>query len=232
MELNRNFLLIAVILGSFLAGCINKNESYFLSKMNNALKEQKSNFDKEYQRKNLLSHFPDNIKNNGLSLHSSPPSCPPSFRCSAQFGNIYLICNTTDSTNTFIPDNVLYEVEYISDSNIVIDLSELRRTIFPEAKCNQWYANKYPIPYFESVDFGFGWGKTRKIVDGETYYNYTHTIPPDLKVYVISAEPGNFWKVKCDEKRPASLKEWQNGYSRGIAISEEKDIVVYWTMVW
>ena len=199
--------------------------------MNDTLKEQKMNFDKDYNRKDLLSHFPDNIKNNGLSLHSSPPSCPPSFKCSAQFGNIYLICKA-DTTNIFTPNNVLFEDEYLSDSNIVVNLIELRRNIFPVEKCNQWFANKFPIPYFESYDFGLGEKETKKTVEGETHYNYTYTIPTDLKVYVIATGPGNFWKEQCNEKRPESLREWKNGYSRGIATSKKENIVVYWTMIW
>jgi hypothetical protein len=27
-------------------------------------------------------------------------------------------------------------------------------------------------------------------------------------------------------------KQWQNGYSKGIAISKEKRTVVYWTVIW
>ena len=230
LERSGSLSLIVIILAIFLSGCFNKKENDFLSKMNNMLKKQKTIFDKDYKRNGLLNHFPNNVKNNGLSLHISPPSCPPSFECSAQFGNIYLICKM--DTNTFIPNNVLYKDRYLSDSNIIINLIELRRNIFPVEKCNQWHLRKYPIPYFESYDFGLGEKETKKIVKNETYYNYTYTIPTDLEVYVIAAEPGNFWKKQCNEKRPASLKEWQNGYSRGIATSEKENIIVYWTMIW
>ncbi|MDD2584348.1 MAG: hypothetical protein WCR61_02930 [Bacteroidales bacterium] len=231
MEQNKGLPIIAMILIIFLSGCCNKKRSYFLLKMNASLKEQKMNFDKDYMRNGLLNHFPDNVKDNGLFLHTSPPSSPPSFKCSAQFGNIYLICKT-DTTNTFIPNNALYKDQYLNDRNIIINLSELKRDIFPISKCNQWYAGKKPIPYFESFNFGLGEKEEKKIVDGEIYYNYIYTIPSDLQVYVIQAEAGNFWKESCNEARPESLKEWQNGYSRGIATSEKENMVVYWTMVW
>jgi len=51
-------------------------------------------------------------------------------------------------------------------------------------------------------------------------------------VFVLGAEAGDFWKESCNENRPESLLEWKHGYSKGIAISEEKDILIYWTIVW
>jgi len=231
MARNKILVFSSIVLVVFFSGCFSKKENYFLSKMNTSLKEQKKSFGIDYKKTNLLSHFPDNIMNNGLSLHVSPPSCPPSFKCSAQFGNIYLICKI-DTTNNLIHDNILFDTEYLTDSNIVVNLSELRRSIFPVAKCNQWFANKKPIPYFESFNFGMGEKEEQKKVDGETHYNYTYTIPSDLHVYVIKAESGNFWKEDCNETRPALLKEWQSGYSKGVAISEKENIIVYWTMIW
>jgi hypothetical protein len=53
-----------------------------------------------------------------------------------------------------------------------------------------------------------------------------------LQVYVIASESGNFWKGDYKENRPESLKEWRNGYSRGIATSEKQNMIVYWTMIW
>ncbi|WP_372934895.1 hypothetical protein, partial [Mariniphaga sediminis] len=228
MAPNKILVFSSIALVVFFSGCFGKKENYFLSKMNSTLKEQKKCFDIDFKKTNLLSHFPDNIMNNGISLHVSPPSCPPSFKCSAQFGNIYLICKT-DTTNNLIHNNILFDAEYLTDSNIVVNLSELRRSIFPVAKCNKWFANKYPIPYFESFNFGLGKREEKKIVDGETHYNYTYSIPSDLQVCVIAAEAGDFWKENCNEKRPESLKEWKHGYSRGIATSEKEKIIVYWT---
>ena len=100
-------------------------------------------------------------------------------------------------------------------------------------KCNRFYPNKFPIPYFEKMDFKLGTKESKKtIVGGQAYIDKTYIIPKDLKVYVISAEPGNFWKVDCKENRPETLKDWKNGYSRGIAISEKEHLVVFWVMIW
>ena len=227
MEQNRITYSLIILAFVFLASCSND----LVSKADHRFKEGKNSFLNQFNNRSLFVHFPERVTSDCLGMYSSPPSR----RGTKNTGLLYLICPLDKPGNEIekiIKESTLYYTEYGDSTNIIINLSELKHTVFPVPRSNKWYASKYPIPYFESFDFGLGEKETRKIVDGETYYNYTHTIPPDLKVYVISAEPGNFWKVKCDEKRPASLKEWQNGYSRGIVISEEKDIVVYWTMVW
>ena len=40
------------------------------------------------------------------------------------------------------------------------------------------------------------------------------------------------FKNKCDEKRPKFLKEWRHGYSKGIAVSDKENLIVFWTMIW
>ena len=225
-----NIIIIAVLI-LFLSGCFSNKENNYLLEANKTLKYGKENFEVDYSKEGLVSHFPDKITYKPIVISVDPPACPPSYECSAQFGNMYLICKA-DSTIDYIPTNVIFETEYLCDSNIIIDLLELRRSIFPVDKCNKWYENRIPIPYFESYNFELGTKEIKKEVGGETHYKYIYSIPSDLKVYVIQAESGNFWKESCNEKRPEKLKEWKNGYSKGVAISQKENIVVYWSMLW
>ena len=227
MGQNRVIYLLGLFVLLVLASCSDS----IVSKANHEFREGKKGFYEEFNNNNLFSHFPKKLTNDYKKMRSSPPG----FKCQKHTGFLYLTCPLDKpgaEIGNILKDSVLYYSEYANNDNTILNLSELKQNVFPEAKCNLWYANKYPIPYFESFDFGLGEQESKKMIDGESYYNYTHTIPPDLKVYVISAEPGYFWKIECKEKRPESLKEWKNGYSRGIAISDEKNIVVYWSMVW
>ena len=104
--------------------------------------------------------------------------------------------------------------------------------MFPVAKCNIYCKGNLPIPYFENYDFGLGVKEEEKEVNGKIYFNYIHTVPEDLKVYVIKAEAGNFWKFDCKENRPETLGKWKHGYSKGVAVSDKYDKVVFWTIVW
>ncbi len=182
----------------------------------------------------LLSHFPTKIKSDKVTYHSAPPSCPPSFNCSAQFGDIYFIVNKPDykeELKELLKGQISYKTAY-SDSNIILNLTELRQNIFPVEKCNKLYINKMPIPYFESYNFGLGEIDAKKEVNDQLYFDYSYSVPSDLEVYVIQAEAGDFWKESCNEKRPEALKEWQHGYSKGFAISDKANIIVYWVMIW
>lgn len=231
----RSSFKIILTLLTIISGC-NTNSSYYLTQANKMLNEQRKGFGKESSKDSLLSHFPTRIKNDSVSFHSSPPSCPPSFRCSKQFGEIYIIVDKLDyqeELSNLLAGKIGYKAAYV-DINVIVNLSELRKDIFPVEKCNKWYAEKLPIPYFEDYDFGLGEKKEKKIIEGEEtpYYNHIHTIPSDLQVYVVKAEAGDFWKESCNEARPESLKEWQHGYSKGFATSEKENMIVYWTMIW
>jgi len=224
------FFVFLIILFS---GCNIKN-GYFLTQANKVLKEQKSKFGLDFYKNDLLNHFPKKIKNNNVSFWSSPPTCPPTYKCYKQYGDVFYIVNKADYQKEL---NILFEREIAfkstyNDSNIIINLSNLKNNNFPVEKSNKYCANKLPIPYFESYNFGLGEKIKSKQIKDEVFESYTYTIPSDLQIYVLQAEAGNFWKVNCNENRPEALKEWQHGYSKGFAISNEEDIVIYWSMIW
>lgn len=226
MSYLKNLMILSIVFIS-ISGCFHTAER----DANIHMKELKENFEKDYSKKDLLNHFPEQIKiTSSFMMFSAPPGCPPSYECSAQYGKVYLI-NDIEKTNK-LSEDYIFKTAYLDDNNIIINLSELRREKFPVEKCNKAYAEKYPIPYFESYDFGLGKKVTEENIDGEVYFDYNHTIPHDLEVYVIDAEPGDFWKESCNEKRPELLNEWNHGFSRGFALSKDKNIIVYWTMIW
>ncbi len=227
--------LIIIFAAIILASCAER-QSYYLRETNSILSGQIKIYSDHTIVEGLLDHFPRKIKNDSVGLRAYPPSCPPTFECQAQYGDIELRVLKSDyliELNELLSKKIEYQTVY-NDSNIIINLSELRRSIFPVEKCNKWYDNKSPIPYFESYDFRLGVKEEKKILGGEEipYFNYIYTIPSDLQVYVIEAKAGDFWKVSCNEARPESLKEWKHGYSKGIAVSDSLGILVFWAMIW
>lgn len=229
MERNRFHMVLA--LAFVVSGCVTKQDNVNSTQFYELLRQQKITFGKDYNVGNLLSHFPETTKDSMQTFHVDPPTCPPSFNCLAQFGEVYLVCKSIENSD-YVVDDATYESKYFNDSNIVVDVSELRKTVFPNEKCNTWHDGSVPIPYFERFNFGLGKKEIRTELDGETIVEALYTVPSDLFVYVFEAKAGNFWKENCDEKRPESLKEWKNGYSKGIAISKKESLIVYWTMIW
>jgi len=225
----RNNIIIIVFI--LLCSCANKN--YIDKDINKSLKKLKENFGTDFLKDSLLSHFPE-IINNVTLFQTNPPACPPSYDCIKQYGDVVLIVDKNDYKNelkSIIEGDILFKTVY-SDTNIVLDLSELERNYFPNTICNKYYNNKMPIPFFESYDFGLGKQKICKEIEGQDYYKYAYVIPSDLVIFLIQAESGSFWKEPCNNNRPEPLKEWKNGYSKGIAISDKQEIAVFWTMIW
>ncbi len=226
------FLSVLIATGCFCNRDKGSNyEDTNISDKENSLNYGKEVLGSEYKVDGLMDHFPSSESIDVISIHVNPPACPPSYECYSQYGDIYLIFRTKN-TDSFIPENFHFKTVYSDTGNLIIDLFELKDTIFLVEKCNVYYEEKLPIPYFERYNFGLGKKEEKKIVDGKEYYNYLYQIPSDLVVYVLQAETGDFWEESCNEERPKKLKKWQNGYSKGIAISQKENIVVYWSMLW
>jgi len=230
MVQSRTKIFISIGLIALFFGCYSCTDNSFFTIKGKILREQKTAFDISYKKKKLLCHFPDKKGRSCISFRASPPTCPPKFDCLKQSGYYYQIYQLDTTINK--PNDILYACRYSNDNNIIIDFTELKKDVFRVEKCNQWFENKYPIPYFEGFNFELGYRSEDTIIDNVLHINVVHTIPSDLEVYVLEAEAGNFWKELCNEKRPESLKKWKNGYSKGIAISKKENIVMYWTIVW
>lgn len=128
--------------------------------------------------------------------------------------------------------SVLYHTNY-NEPNIIIDFAGFRDSLIQWPGCNKYYKDKYPLPDFGYIDFHLGESSLdMKISDGSIYTRKRSIFPKDLEVYVVDAKAGNFWKTKSEKKNPESLKEWKYGYSRGYAISESQERIIYWTIIW
>lgn len=79
------------------------------------------------------------------------------------------------------------------------------------------YKNKYPVPNFE-------------------VYNATdeNNLPLDnnFNIYVIDAKSGRYFKNFDLLPNPQMPIEWQNGYSKGIAINKASKTLIYWGIIW
>jgi len=75
---------------------------------------------------------------------------------------------------------------------------------------------KYPVPNFIE------------------YQEYTkeNFWDENFDIYVIDAKSGKYLDKYNLKPNPQMPDNWKNGFTRGIAINEEKKIVIYWTVVW
>lgn len=80
------------------------------------------------------------------------------------------------------------------------------------------YKGLYPIPSF--IDYQYPNAENDIKLD------------KDFKIYVLEAKPGNFYKKFNLSPNPQMPKEWENGFSKGIAISKSKKTIIYWSIIW
>lgn len=91
--------------------------------------------------------------------------------------------------------------------------------ICDSTKINQdCFKNLYPIPNFIEYEFA----KEKNEIYLENNFN----------IYVLEAKKGNCFKefkMMPNLQMPAN---WENGYSKGIAVSRERKTLIYWTVIW
>jgi hypothetical protein len=227
----KSIFLLIVISISF-SNCSFNKEKLYLSNLNRHYNNGKDIFVKNYQKSNLLDFFPEQIIDTSSRYSSFPPTCPPRFECMSQFGETFL-CTSLDSFSGInMQDSLLYATTYFCDSNLIINQFEFAKVKTVIDKCNIYFNGRYPIPCFENYNLGLGKTTEEQVINQETHYLNIYTVPSDLKVYVVEAEAGDFWEIPCNEERPESLKHWKHGYSKGHAISEDLNLIIYWAMIW
>lgn len=85
------------------------------------------------------------------------------------------------------------------------------------AKHNVTVASSLPVPLFEIDEY-----------KGNTMSGLTE----DFKIYVLEAKRGKYINEKYLQECECLPDKWKHGYSKGVALSDEKQVVIYWVAVW
>lgn len=57
-------------------------------------------------------------------------------------------------------------------------------------------------------------------------------LPTDFKIYVLDAKSGKYFDDKYLTDGRFMPEIWKNGYSKGIALSEKRNVIIYWLLIW
>lgn len=85
------------------------------------------------------------------------------------------------------------------------------------AKHNVTKASSLPVPRFDL-----------EIFESNTRSGLTE----DFRILVIDAKPGKYLQEKYLEECECLPEKWKHGYSKGIAYSLAKKVIIYWLIVW
>jgi hypothetical protein len=208
----------ALILFILLNSCIQKQpDQRFpnLDMVNAEYQNIKENFNKE-----LVSHFPAKIDTNYLYDRWSLDSAD---QFSLELGikvnesdllNMVEILNKVKLTSYSVSDSCLFILNrFATKENYgVVKLSEINQELI-SLDC---YADRYPVPNFWTSIF---------------YTNSTTShLPEDFELFILDSKPGII-----SDKYTAGVfmpENWTNGFSKGVAISEQRNVVIYWLIVW
>ena len=215
--------LIAVGLCLFFAGCNQKEKekNYMKWKLGEVSKSYNEELNKIDIPAKLLSHFPAGITKLPIKLMI------PDIKISNESIQTILYefdveRSKIDSMVAILDSNKVQN--YLpSDSNlIVLKQQVLRKEDYKKVEV------MLPIPFFEIDSFSH----PEDVVRTEDIYSETSKsgLSKDFRIFVLESEKGKYWK----ELEPDNymLKEWENGYSKGIAINQKNNTIIYWVVIW
>jgi len=101
---------------------------------------------------------------------------------------------------------------------------------------NETILSKYPVPTFyrgliESDHVSQKWINEVEITQVRKDM-VPYSVPDDLMIYIIDAQPCFFYKDKGNILPRPKLGKWTNGYTSGIAISKEESFICYYFTIW
>ena len=211
----------------FLAGCIlvfscprvkKSAHQKMMEDLNKGYHESKSFFDNKF-----TTHFPD-VLNESIITYSNS--------ISPVLGSLGLMVIDRLNKENLVQIQKNYEQTCLrkykaSDSCLLIVDRFLTRKKYYKVENSDYdkklvdrpcYSGKYPVPNF--------WHNVFTTNETEC------KLPGDFILYVIDAKQGKFLKEDLLTNGWFMPKQWKNGYSKGVAISQQRNVIIYWLEIW
>jgi hypothetical protein len=211
----RYYIIISIVILLFI-NCKHNNEDYV----------DEYNKDRAYFKSEFIDHFPQDIRErefHGIQCTYVPFYYNVRFDLTvtiskSEYDSIYYFLNNNDIIKYNSNDTCLVIIERFRNNENKykkdLFLTDQQRQILSR-KCLH---NNLPIPNF--------------------YRNYFATdlteskLPNDFVLYVIDAKKGKYWDDRYLRGGENLPKEWEHGYSKGIALSEKRRIAIFWFNIW
>lgn len=204
--------IFLILISVYLVGCFGKSMS---SKKKNDYIKHKSEFEKIFTK-----HFPSYIET--ASYRTVSNLSPETNKVSFYLYEFGVNVKTLDSLTQIVKSESLTSYNWKASCLLIVHPGE---TIdpFDEAPLDTNWNNtdclnkKHPIPNFIDLKSP----------------NSKHGISMDstFNIFVLESKDGNHSRYNMVPLK-SMPRDWENGFSRGIAISREKAVVVYWMIIW
>jgi hypothetical protein len=208
-------LLISLICLFSLLSCYQSDKNYVNKEYYNTLK---------FFPKKFTNHFPTRFERKSVGSFVSVTDENSSL-------NISLILSkdldTTNYKNKYdsLKNNAIATYEPQDTCLLIIDEMRNKSNEFKphhefeqKSEFNSCTLDKLPITNFFMTDYH--------------QVENVNRLQDDFDIFVLEAEEGKHWddKYLCDG---CNMPDgWEYGYSKGIAISEDKKVIIYWFVIW
>jgi len=219
----RNLIILPLVVIVLTAGCQNID---IKKQIQERYKQSVQFFEKD-----LVSHFPPELpdscgysttvpKKDSLKMFGFGVDRLFMFYSFSQYKNISTHFKSLPSNIYSANDSSLLLIFSYCDV-IEIDGRTYRNQEPPErqalAKHNVTVASSLPVPLFEIDEY-----------KGNTMSG----LPVDFNIYVLGAKPGKYIDDKYLQECDCLPEKWKHGYSKGVAMSDERKVIIYWVIVW
>lgn len=183
----------------------------------NILKESRKEF-----KMDLSDHFPEEINDRKAYMLVREPTTFTEI----QYGARIQLLLTKASKEITDFDNSLFQFKQIIHPNDSCLLIIQRFGLYEKEKYNDYSDSLFkscncfslPIPDFTNLN--------------KYLHNSSYLLPEDFTIYVIDAKPGSFMDSICLSQGLGLPESWRNGFSKGIAVSKNRNAIIYWLDVW
>ena len=164
--------------------------------------------------KEMITHFPEDCK------MVSKNYLMPSYNENLNSGFYYKIMCREDNLDILkdnIVSNTIQITKYNDSCSFVLDRSKNKYMSYENCiSCT----NCFPIPRF--------------IEEGDYFnLNEQYPLPNDFDIYILEAKKGIFLDDHLLIKDIINVpNKWKHGMTRGIAISEERNMAIYYIDIW
>jgi len=173
----------------------------------------------------LVTHFPENLKNETFYFTKAKNATKHNiglylYEYDVELSVIRRIRNSLEKNaiaKYHITDSLLliinrFETQQTDQDRSIPQITD--STLLDSGK----YERLYPVPNF--IDYE------------KPIYTNGIWLPKDFSLYVLEAKGGNYCK-EFDLKENFQMPEgWKNGFSKGVAISERDNTIIYWGVIW
>lgn len=172
-----------------------------------------------FDRVELFGHFPEEV----YGAYSFQTVFPSVAKMHGRCG-VLLTC-TYDNIQQFseiLDSSIQISILGNADNLIVNAGNEVGSAVYQNYS-NVAVADSIPIPDIE------------KLVLHKDQFVRDQLLTSDrsiFMIYVIDAEPGKFLLSEQLTEGKGLPAKWKNGYSRGIALNETENLVIYWLELW